>query len=120
MRTGIRITSQSIHLLADEIDVSAEEFHNEMVDAKLSLRREQQKRWAYEFFGKDEAWYNETMKKVQEIRASLLEDINPKVSTIEQYGWITKNGKKELSMPFIGSVTNTLCRHLDSARKRRN
>ncbi len=101
MRTGIRITSQNIHLLANEVGVSAEEFHNEMMDAKLSLRKEQDKRWAYEFFGKDDEWYDETMKKVQKIRESLPNNLNPIESTIAKYGWIEKNGKKELSMPMV-------------------
>ena len=101
MRTGIRITSQNIHLLADEVGISAQEFHNEMVDAKLSFRRKEQQRWAYEFFGKDEKWYDETMQKVRDIRDALPEDMNPIVATIKQYGWITKNGKKELSMPMV-------------------
>ena len=101
MRTGIRITRNNIHLLADDVGVSAKGLYNEMVDAQLSFRREQDKRWAYEFFGKDTTWYDETMQKVREIRDSLPEDMNPIESTIKQYGWITKNGKKELSMPMV-------------------
>ncbi len=101
MRTGIRITRDNIHQLAGEEGVSAAEIYNEMVDAKLSFRREQEKRWAYEFFGKNEKWYNETMQKVREIRESLPKDMNPIETTIKKYGWIEKNGKKELSMPMI-------------------
>ncbi len=103
MRTGTRITRNNIHLLADEVGVSAKDLYNEIVDAQLSFRREQDKRWAYEFFGKDTAWYDETMQKVREIRDSLPEDMNPIEWTIKQYGWITKNGKKELSMPMVSN-----------------
>ncbi len=101
MRTGIRITSQNIHLLADEVGVSPKNLYNEMVDAKLSFRKEQEKRWAYEFFGKDDEWYDEIMKKVREIRNNLPKDMNPIEPTIKKYGWIEKNGKKELSMPMV-------------------
>jgi hypothetical protein len=101
MRTGTRITRNNIHLLAEEVGVSTKELYNDMVDAKLSFKKEQDKRWAYEFFGKDAAWYDETMQKVREIRESLPEDINPIEATIKKYGWITKNGKKELSMPMV-------------------
>ena len=101
MRTGTRITRNNIHLLADEVGVSAKDLYNEMVDAQLSFRREQDKRWAYEFFGQDSAWYDETMQKVREIRDSLPEDMKPIEATIKKYGWITRNGKKELSMPMV-------------------
>ncbi len=103
MRTGVRITGRNIHLLADEVGVSPKDLYNEMIDAKLSFRKEQEKRWAYEFFGKDEKWYDETMKKVRQIRESLPKDMNAIEATIKQYWWIEKNGKKELSMPMVYS-----------------
>jgi hypothetical protein len=101
MRTGIRVTGRNIHLLADEVGVSPKNLYNEMVDAKISFRREQDKRWAYEFFGKDGEWYDKTMEKVRNIRESIPEDMSPIEATIKKYGWITKNGKKELSMPMV-------------------
>lgn len=101
MNTGMRITRNNIHILADDIGVSAKDLFNEMVDAKLAFKREQDKLWAFEFFRQDEKWYNKTMQKVKEIGDSLPEDINPIEATIKMYGWITKNGKKELSMPMI-------------------
>ncbi len=101
MRASIRITRDNIHQLADEVGVSAAEIYNEMVDSKLSFRREQEKRWAYEFFGKDREWYDETMEKVGKIRDSLPKDMNPIEETIKKYGWIEKHGKKELSMPMV-------------------
>jgi hypothetical protein len=103
MDRSIRITRDNIHQLASEVGVSASELFDEMVDAKLEFKREQDKRWSYEFFGKDEAWYDKTMQKVKEIRDALPEDINHIEATIKQYGWITKNGKKRLSMPFMQS-----------------
>lgn len=101
MRRGIRITSKNIHLIADEVGVSAKDLYNEMVDTKLEFKREQDKRWAYEFFGKDEKWYEETMQKIRIIRESLANDTNHIEATIKKYGWIEKNGKKELSMPMM-------------------
>jgi len=101
MRRAIRITGRNMHLLADEVGVSTKDLHNEMLDAKLVFRREQDKRWAYEFFGKDEKWYDETMQKIRHIRESIPKNMNPLEATIKQYGWIKKNGKKELSMPMM-------------------
>ena len=102
MRTGIRLTRNNIHLLADEVGVSAKDLYNDMVDAKLVYKRSEDKRWAYEFFSKDEKWYDETMEKVQEIRGKLVDDANPIEATIQMYGWITRsNGKKDLSMPMM-------------------
>ncbi len=101
MRTGIRVTRDNIHMLADDVGVSVEELYSDMIDAKLAFRREQDKQWAYEFFGKDEKWYDETMQKIRDIRESFPEDISPKEATIEMYGWIEKNGKKNLSMPMM-------------------
>ncbi|NOR56613.1 MAG: hypothetical protein GQ531_10475 [Sulfurovum sp.] len=102
MRTGIRLTRDNIHLLAGEVGVSAKDLYNDMVDAKLAHRRAEDKRWAYEFFGKDEKWYDETMKKVHEIKESLDDGINPIEDTIKKYSWVTRsNGKKDLSMPMM-------------------
>jgi len=103
MRTGMRITRENIHHLANEAGVSTKELYSEMMDAKLAFKREQDKRWSYEFFGEDEVWYDETMKKVKVIRDALPDDMNPIEATVKQYGWITKNGKKQLSMPFMWS-----------------
>lgn len=101
MRTGIRITGKNIHLLADKTGVTARELYEEMVDAKLSFKREQDQQWAYKFFGKDKKWYEDTMQKVWDIRDNLPRDINPIEATIKMYGWIEKNGKKNLSMPMV-------------------
>ena len=102
MRTGIRVTRNNIHMLADQVGVSAKDLYNDMVDAKLAHKRAEDKRWAYEFFSKDEKWYAETMEKVQEIRESHDASINPIEATIEMYGWISRsNGKKDLSMPMM-------------------
>ena len=101
MRTGIRVTRNNIHMLADEVGVSAKDLYNDMVDAKLAHKRAEDKRWAYEFFNKDEKWYVEIMKKVQEIKKNLPKDISPTEETIAKYGWITKNGKKNLSIPMM-------------------
>ena len=102
MRTGIRLTRNNIHLLADDVGVSAKDLYNDMIDAKLAHKRAEDKRWAYEFFSKDEKWYDETMEKVLKIRERLSDDVNPKEATIQMYGWITRsNGKKDLSMPMM-------------------
>ncbi len=101
MRTGIRVTRNNIHMLADQVGVSAKDLYNDMVDAKLAHKRAEDKRWAYEFFRKDEQWYDETMDKIRNIRDSLPKDMNPIEATIKMYGLIEKNGKRELSMPMV-------------------
>jgi len=58
IRTGIRVTKENIYMLADDVGVSVEDLYGKMIDAKLAFKREQDKRWAYEFFGKDEKWYD--------------------------------------------------------------
>jgi hypothetical protein len=105
VRTGLRIAENDIQQLASEAGVSTEELYDKMMDAKLDFNREQDKRWSYEFFGEDEAWYDETMKKVKEIKDALPNDMNPIEATIKQYGWISKNGKRQLSMPLMWSDT---------------
>lgn len=101
MINGIRITRNNIHMLADEVGISAKDLYNDMVDAKLAHKRAEDKRWAYEFFRKDEQWYDKTIDKVRNIRESLPKDMNHIEATIKMYGWIEKNGKKELSMPMM-------------------
>ena len=97
----MRITRDNLPLLANRAAVSTNNLYDKMLDAQLTFIEEQDKQWAYEFFGKDAHWYDETMQKVREIRDSLPKNMNPIEATIKQYGWITKNGKKELSMPMI-------------------
>ncbi len=101
MRTGIRITRENIHLLADTFGVSAKDLFDEMVEAELAFKREQDIQGAYNFFGKDMKWYEETMQKVWEIRDSLPAEIDPFEKTVKMYGWIEKNGKKNLYMPMM-------------------
>lgn len=96
-----RVTRQNIDCLAGEVEVKTKELYDQMVDAKLTFKKEQDIRWAYEFFRQDKKWYEETMLKIKRIRSTLPKDISPKEATIKMYGWIEKNGKKNLSMPMM-------------------
>lgn len=101
MLNGTRITRQNIGYLANEAGVTVEELHDKMVQSRLDFKKEQDKRWSYEFFGKDNQWYDDTMQKVKKIRESLDDDLSYKEKTIKMYGWIEKNGRKNLSMPLM-------------------
>ena len=115
MRTGTRITRNNIHLLADEVGMSAKDLYDEMVDAKLAFKREQDKKWSCAFFGKDERWYDETMQKIWNIRDMLPEDVNPKEATIKMYGWIEKNRKKKWHpSPHPNPIDTSLPKKIDN------
>ena len=87
--------------MAAEVGVKTKELYGQIIDAKLSFKKEQDIRWAYEFFRKDEKWYEETMLKIKRIKSTLPENIDHREATIKMYGWVEKNGKKNLSMPMI-------------------
>ena len=101
MKTGTSITKDTISIHADSVEMSAHNLYDEIVDAKLAFIKAQEKRWAYEFFRKDEAWYDETIRKVRQIQDALPKEIPHQEATIKMYGWITKNGKRNLSMPMM-------------------
>lgn len=101
MLHGTRITRQNIGYLANEAGVTVEKLHDKMVKSRLEFKKEQDKQWSYEFFGKDNQWYDDTMQKVKMIRESLDDNLSYKEKTIKMYGWIEKNGRKNLSMPMM-------------------
>lgn len=96
-----RVTRQNIDCLSDEVGVTTKELYDQMIDAKLAFKKEQDIRWAYEFFGQDKKWYEETMLKIKRLKSTLQEDINHIEATIMMFGWVEKNGKKNLSMPMM-------------------
>jgi len=101
MKRGIRITQDTISIHADTMGVSTHQLHDKMVDAKLAFIKAQNIRWAYEFFNQGEVWYEKIMDKVKKIQDKLPESIPHQEATIKKYGWITKDGKKNLSMPMM-------------------
>ena len=99
----IRITRDNIELAAALAGVSTAEVAEKLSKARSEFFKQQQIEAACEFFGKDEAWYHETMKKVEEIGASLPKDMDPKEQIIQKYGWIADAfPDKPLYLPPIG------------------
>ena len=101
MLHGTRITRQNTGSLAIEAGISVEVFQDTMVKSMLEFKKEQDKQWSYNFFGKNSQWYDETLEKVHRIKESLNDDLSHKEKTIKMYGWIEKNGRKNLSIPLM-------------------
>jgi len=96
---GTRVTKQNMGTLAGNLNISVEEFDEEMSKSYREFKRKQDKEWAIEFFHKDEKWYKETKKKVEKIRKTLPKDISAKEEVIKLYGWIET--KKNFSIPLM-------------------
>ena len=99
----LRITPDNIKLVAALTEIAPEKIAEKLSKARSEYFKQQQIEAACEFFGKEEAWYHETMKKVKEIGTSLPEDMDPKERIIQKYGWIADAfPDKPLYLPPIG------------------
>jgi len=100
MSFAIPLNRKNIHMAAALAEVPVEELYKRMVDSQMEYKKEQEKEHSCQILGKDRAWYDATMQKIAEIRASLPEDLDHKEATIRKYGWIAKEVQCRLSLPF--------------------
>ncbi len=96
---GTRLAKQNIHMVAGASGISVKELDKKMADAFTEFKNNQNKKWSISFFHKDEAWYDETMKKIYEIETSLPKDMEPKERIKKIYGWIEPHRK--LTQPLM-------------------
>lgn len=80
--------------------ISAEELMQKMFDAQQETKKKNQKEWVLDFLDKDEVWWDETLQKVEEIRASLPKDLDYKKKTIRLYGWIAESLGRQFDIPM--------------------
>ena len=83
------------------MDISVEELENKRIEAKQKFEDEQNRKWAIAKLGKDEAWYADTIQKIEDIKVTLSKEINYKERTIKLYGWIADSFPNlNLSIPM--------------------
>ena len=97
----IPLYGQNIYVAAAIADISVEELQNMQHESEEKYRKDKDKEWALGKLGKDEEWYDNTMKKIEEIRSTLPDDLDHDDRTKMLYGWISKEvSNVDLSIPM--------------------
>ena len=105
MLHGTRLTRQNMHIIASEMNISVEELENKRIKAKQNFQDEQDKQWAIAKLGKDEAWYADAIQKIEDIKATLPNDIDYRERTKMLYGWIAESVPNlNLSIPMESDI----------------
>ena len=101
MATIIPLYGQNIYAAAATADVSVEELLEKQQESEAQYKKDKDKEWALDLLEKDEAWYDDTMKKIEEIRSTLPDNLDYKEKTKKLYGWIAEEvSNVTLSIPM--------------------
>ena len=101
MATIIPLYGQNIYAAAATADVSVEELLEKQQESEAQYKKDKDKEWAIDLLKKDEARYGNTMKKIEEIRSTLPDNLDYKEKTKKLYGWITEEvSNVTLSIPM--------------------
>ena len=101
MAYAIPLCEQNIYAAAAIADISVEELQKMQNESEVKYKKDKDKEWALGKLGKDEEWYDNTMKKVEEIRSTLSDDLDYKEKTKKLYGWIANDvSNVNLSIPM--------------------
>ena len=101
MAIAIPLYGQNIYVAAAIADVPVEELLEKKQESEAQYKKDKDIDWALDLLNKDVTWYDKTMKKIEEIRSTLPDDIsaNGKIKTL--YGWIAKEvSNVDLSIPM--------------------
>jgi hypothetical protein len=97
---AIPLIGSNIYLASALTGVSVQELDKKIDEARDKRQKDENRKWAIAFLGKDEQWYDEAMKKIETIQSSLPKDIDHKEQTIRLYGWIADSVSKNLTIPM--------------------
>ena len=101
MAYAIPLNGQNIYTAAAVEDISVEELSGMEQEAEAKYRKVKDKEWVLDRLGKDEEWYEEAMKKMEDIRSTLPDDLDYREKTKKLYGWIAKEVRNvDLSIPM--------------------
>ncbi len=101
MAYAIPLYGQNIYAAAAIADISVEELQKSQNESEDKYRKDKDKEWALGKLGKDEEWYDNTMKQIEEIRSTLADNLDYKEKTKKLYGWITNEvSNVNLSIPM--------------------
>jgi len=97
----IPLYGQNIYTATALTDISVEELQKSQHESEEKYIKDKDKEWALEKLSKDEEWYDNAMKKIEEIRSTLSDDLNYKEKTKKLYGWIANEvSDVNLSIPM--------------------
>lgn len=96
----IPLTNSKNILLASSItNIPVDELTEKIVTLKNDYKKRQDILWAIDYLDQNEKWYDETVKKVSKIEATLDKNLNHKEKTIKLYGWIAKSLDMHFDIP---------------------
>ena len=94
----------NIELASIVTGCSVDEIYNLMRKSAEKEKQEYIKQSALNFFGKDEKWYDETLKKIEQIESTLDKNIDGEERIIKLYGWIAQEmPDKNFIIPMSGT-----------------
>lgn len=100
MKIYIPLNSNTIGVAAAMAGIDQETLIKKQQEAAFEYQRKADKQWALEKLGYDEAWWDSTMEKISQIKASLPSTISHADRTIAMYGWIKTKTGGTFSLPF--------------------
>ena len=90
MAYAIPLNGQTLYTAAAMADISVDELLEMDRESRAQYKKDKDKEWALDQLGKDEAWYDAAMQKIEEIKSTLPEGLNYKEKTKRIYGWIAE------------------------------
>lgn len=101
MAKVIPLYGQNIYAAAAIADVPVEGLLEKQQESAAKYKKDKDIEWALDLLGKDETWYDEAMKTIEEIKSTLPENLDSKEKTKKLYGWIAKEvNDVDLSIPM--------------------
>ncbi len=93
MGFALPLTGSNIAMAAAMAGVETQEVIEQLRESESRAYDAQVRRYASQIMGQDEAWYDETMDKINEIAETLSPDMDNKERMLALYGWVRpKNG----------------------------
>lgn len=94
MATYIPLLGGNIYMAAAIAGADVEELIGKMHEAEFDYKQKSDRKWAMDFLGWDELYYEEAIAKISEISLTLNDDLDHKQKTIAKYGWMQSKGKE--------------------------
>mgnify|MGYP006899595610 CR=1 FL=1 len=102
---AIPVNNRNIHTVAAQANISANDLYDKMAESKITYKKQCEKEWAISYLSKDEKWFDEAEKKIEQIRKSLPEGMDEKEKIIKLYGWIADTVEQGLlRMPLTDNT----------------
>ncbi len=97
----IPLNGQNIYTASASTGIPVEKLQKMVNESAIKHQKAEDKKWAIGTLGKDEEWYDNTMKQIEEMRSTLPDDLDYKEKAKKLYGWIAREvSNVNLSIPM--------------------